>query len=98
MRAPNTVTSLTTLALLLVFTFASGTACGGNPSNIAQPTATPTNIAQPTATKQPTAIRQGGPTMTIDSTKTYVATLKTEVGDIIIELNSEKTPITVKFI
>ena len=33
--------------------------------------------------------------MTIDATKTYVATLKTEVGDIIIELTAKETPITV---
>ena len=33
--------------------------------------------------------------MTIDATKTYIATLKTEVGDIVIELNAEKAPITV---
>ena len=33
--------------------------------------------------------------MTIDTTKTYIATLKTEVGDIVIELNAQKAPITV---
>ena len=33
--------------------------------------------------------------MTIDATKTYIATLKTEVGDIVIELNAQKAPITV---
>ena len=33
--------------------------------------------------------------MTIDATKTYIATLKTEVGDIVIELTAEQTPITV---
>ena len=33
--------------------------------------------------------------MIIDATKTYIATLKTEVGDIVIELNTQKTPITV---
>jgi len=33
--------------------------------------------------------------MTIDTTKTYFATLKTEVGDIVIELAAKETPITV---
>ena len=33
--------------------------------------------------------------MTIDTTKTYIATLKTEVGDIVIELTAKETPITV---
>ncbi len=33
--------------------------------------------------------------MTIDATKTYIATLKTEVGDIVIELAAKETPITV---
>lgn len=33
--------------------------------------------------------------MTIDTSKQYVATLRTEKGDIVIELNAEKTPITV---
>ena len=33
--------------------------------------------------------------MSIDSTKTYIATLRTDKGDIVIELAAEKTPITV---
>jgi peptidylprolyl isomerase len=33
--------------------------------------------------------------MTIDATKQYVATLRTDKGDIVIELNSAKAPITV---
>jgi len=35
------------------------------------------------------------PKMTIDTTKKYTATLKTEKGDIVIELYADKTPITV---
>lgn len=35
------------------------------------------------------------PEMQIDVSKTYTATLKTTVGDIVIELNAEQTPITV---
>jgi len=35
------------------------------------------------------------PPMTIDPTKQYVATLKTEKGDIVIELFADKTPLTV---
>jgi len=35
------------------------------------------------------------PKMTIDKTKKYVATLKTEKGDMVIELNAAETPITV---
>jgi len=33
--------------------------------------------------------------MTLDTSKTYIATLRTEKGDIVIELAAEKTPITV---
>ena len=35
------------------------------------------------------------PKMSIDKTKTYIAALKTEKGDILISLNTDKTPITV---
>ncbi len=35
------------------------------------------------------------PKMSIDKTKTYMATLKTEKGDIVISLNANKTPVTV---
>jgi len=35
------------------------------------------------------------PEMTIDKSKTYTATLKTEKGDILIALSADKTPITV---
>ncbi len=34
------------------------------------------------------------PELTIDTSKTYKATLKTSEGDIVIQLNSQKTPIT----
>ena len=33
--------------------------------------------------------------MTIDTNKQYVATLRTDKGDIVIELNAKKTPVTV---
>lgn len=35
------------------------------------------------------------PTMEIDSKKSYTATLKTELGDIVIRLHSDKVPVTV---
>ncbi|MDC0449156.1 peptidylprolyl isomerase, partial [bacterium] len=35
------------------------------------------------------------PEMAIDTTKTYIATLKTSEGDIAVELNAEETPNTV---
>ena len=48
---------------------------------------------EPTKTKvmntQPT------PAMSIDKSKTYTATLKTEKGDIVVALSADKTPITV---
>jgi len=36
-----------------------------------------------------------GPEMTIDKNKKYTATLKTEKGDIVVELTADKTPFTV---
>ncbi len=53
--------------------------------------ATPT----PTATLVPTPTPQPEIAMNIDPTKSYIAMLKTEVGDIVIELNAQKAPITV---
>ena len=72
------------LASLFVLLAAFGIACSGDPT----PTATLTPA--PTPTQLPK-----GPPMTIDATKTYIATLKTEVGDIVIELTAKETPITV---
>ena len=72
------------LASLLLLLAVLGAACSGDPT----PTATLTPV--PTPTQLPK-----GPPMTIDATKTYIATLKTEVGDIVIELTAKETPITV---
>jgi peptidylprolyl isomerase len=52
---------------------------------------TPTPTSQPTPRVQ---YKEPFP-MTLDTSKTYIATLRTEKGDIVIELAAEKTPITV---
>ncbi len=50
----------------------------------------------PTAQEsQPTEDTMKQPKMTIDKSKKYSATLKTEKGDIMVELNAAETPITV---
>lgn len=49
----------------------------------------------PTSTSTPSPTQKAGPKMNIDQKKTYIATLKTELGDIVIELNVAKAPITV---
>jgi len=59
----------------------------------ATPTATPTATSVPEATLN-LQNKEAFP-MTIDATKQYVATLRTDNGDIVIELNSAKAPITV---
>jgi len=63
------------------------------------PTATPANTPTATSIGIPTfnlQVQYEEPfPMTIDTSKQYVATLRTEKGDIVIELNAEKTPITV---
>ena len=59
----------------------------------ATPTATPTATSVPEATVN-LQNKEAFP-MTIDATKQYVATLRTDKGDIVIELNSAKAPITV---
>ena len=71
------------LAWLLLPMVMLGIACG------AEATSTPTPTFVPTPTPQPER------TMNIDPTKSYIAILKTEVGDIVIELNPQKAPITV---
>ncbi|MSQ22110.1 MAG: peptidylprolyl isomerase [Dehalococcoidia bacterium] len=55
------------------------------------PTPTPTSVPEFTLTVQ---YKEAFP-MTIDATKQYVATLRTDKGDIVIELNAKKAPITV---
>ena len=80
-----------------------GISCGGNgntptqkiviPTMIIPTNATITPIPAPTSTPSPT--QKAGPKMNIDEKKTYIATLKTELGDIVIKLNAAKTPITV---
>lgn len=49
----------------------------------------------PQTTMAPNGKNLPEPSMTIDTAKTYTATLKTTEGDIIIELNAAQTPITV---
>ena len=64
----------------------------------AQPTPTPT-IVFPTLTPppSPTPVKQWAapPPMTIDPTKIYIATLKTQWGDIVVQLFADKAPQTV---
>ena len=76
-----------TLAVVVLLLVTLGAACGGGDKS------TPVLVtprAAPTFTPRPEV-----PSMTIDTTKTYIATLKTEVGDIVIELTAKETPITV---
>jgi len=47
------------------------------------------------STGETTMTDSKGPAMTIDENKTYTATLKTEKGDIVVELTAKKTPVTV---
>ncbi|MDO8750686.1 MAG: peptidylprolyl isomerase [Dehalococcoidia bacterium] len=55
------------------------------------PTPTPTSMPEFTLSVQ---YKEAFP-MTIDTTKQYVATLRTDKGDIVIELNAKKAPVTV---
>lgn len=55
--------------------------------------ATPTAQENPPTGTVDETMKQ--PKMTIDKTKKYTATLKTEKGDIVVELNAAETPITV---
>lgn len=82
------------------------TACGAGE----RPTVTPTRsgAAVPAARTQTTAATGGGaaqqpagkqyaaaPPMTIDQNKTYIATIKTNMGDIKVQLDAKNAPITV---
>jgi cyclophilin family peptidyl-prolyl cis-trans isomerase len=58
----------------------------------------PTGTAAPNATPQPTVIVRhyaAAPAMTIDPTKKYVATIKTSLGDITVDLLAGQAPQTV---
>lgn len=79
------------------------TACGAG----SRPTVTPTRsgAAVPAASSQaatggaaqPTSGKQyaAAPPMTIDQNKTYIATIKTNMGDIKVQLDAKNAPITV---
>ena len=86
------------------------TACGGgavSPTALSRPKSTPTPVPTPTSaptwTPAPTVTpRLSGrgpykqePPMTIDPSKTYIATIKTEKGDIVIRLRPDVAPRTV---
>lgn len=47
------------------------------------------------STEEKNMTESDAPKMTIDKNKTYTATLKTEKGDIVVELTADKTPVTV---
>ncbi len=77
------------------------TACGAG----ARPTVAPTRggAAVPAAGSQPSAAGQAAtgkqypaaPAMTIDQNKTYIATIKTNMGDIKVQLDAKNAPLTV---
>jgi cyclophilin family peptidyl-prolyl cis-trans isomerase len=72
---------------------ACGRGLGGDavlPSGGADETGTPINIVQ-----GPINQWDLPPDMSIDPEQTYIATLKTEKGDVVIELFADKTPVTV---
>ena len=77
-----TIIGIVILILLAVFLFMPNKNISNNSSPI--PTPVPTDITS-----------QEPPAMEIDKTKSYIAILHTEVGDITISLNAEETPITV---
>ncbi|MEE8442412.1 MAG: peptidylprolyl isomerase, partial [Dehalococcoidia bacterium] len=89
MAYPRSVWRLVFLlpALVLVACAAS------NPTPWPTPTPRPPSAATPVS-KPYTQYEEQFP-MTIDATKQYIATMRTEKGDIVIELNAEKAPVTV---
>lgn len=62
------------------------------PSKKAQPT---DEVQKQEVSRQSEKKKMNKPEMSIDQNKTYVATLKTSAGDIVISLNAKQTPITV---
>ena len=75
------------LGIVMLFGGAVILIAGGN-----QQTKKEEQQAQPTAILEKSAEKQ---TMTIDTNKNYQAILKTSEGEIIVELNTKETPITV---
>lgn len=77
---------VTVLALVAV-------ACSGSSDdNSSSKTSTPTT--QPGAPSNKTKTWTSAPAMKIDANKTYTATIKTDKGDIVVELNAKAAPIT----
>jgi cyclophilin family peptidyl-prolyl cis-trans isomerase len=82
------------IALVLIAPVISG--CGSTPeepSPTPEPTSEPTPIATPTATPIPTPTPIEIPM--VDTDKQYTAIIKTEKGDLVLELYASDAPITV---
>jgi len=90
----NKATILFIFLLLVIFVLLLDNKSSVNKDPQITPTSTPTNT--PTMnTPTPTNKNLSQPNMEIDPQKTYIATLKTDKGDIIITLDPQNTPITV---
>ena len=83
------------LIVLTALVFASGCSSGDSE---AEPTSS--SAPPPVATSGAAAVPQAkqyeqSPPVTIDASKRYTATIVTDVGDIVLELYADKTPLTV---
>jgi len=84
------------LAGVLVVVFSSLLSKSSSENSV--PSDRPTQQPQNSSSKNPTYLKESSsqvPKMQIDKTKKYSAVLKTTVGEVTIELNTAKTPITV---
>ena len=100
-RRPLASAALGVLASLLLVTLLA--ACGAGPRPIPTPTPTASTAGRVPAGAQPaTASPSGGakryssaPAMQIDPNKEYTATIKTNFGDIKVQLDAKNAPVTV---
>jgi len=96
-RIWSTVAGALALALVLFFVFrgdGGGTVSPGSPSATG-PTAPTTESSSPCPGAPTKTCYKDPPPMVIDASKSYTATMKTNMGDIVIDLNTRETPKTV---
>jgi cyclophilin family peptidyl-prolyl cis-trans isomerase len=100
-RRPLASAALGVLASLLLVTLLA--ACGAGPRPIPTPTPTASTAGRVPAGAQPVAASPSGgpkrynapPAMQIDPNKEYTATIKTNMGDIKVQLDAKNAPVTV---
>jgi len=89
---------IVSLALIVLIALLGG-ACSSNAATpTPAPTSAPTSVHTPTPTQAPsptTKLYSAPPPMTIDQNKQYTATIKTNYGDIVVELFPEDAPLAV---